>query len=170
MMVAVPASSLLRLFITFSSSSSFFRIFCSESESACCGGGGPTAAAVGGGWGGVGPAAGGGTSDWGGDGPAGGGCGPAAAAAAGDAWADDVEDLPYRHSKCHIDQAASATSHHRHDRYRYQHQQPILEQPIVHKHRCHIVEYRGLNKKGVARIKSSFLYYDQQSQKFTEIY
>ena len=52
------------------------------------------------------PDAGGGAGDWGGGGPAGGGCGPAAAAGGGDAWADDVEDLPRRHSKCHIDQAA----------------------------------------------------------------
>ena len=162
------------------SSSSFFRIFCSESKSACCGGGGP-ASGGGGGWDGGGPAAGGGgpaagggptaggSVGWDGGGPAaGGGGGGPAAAAVGDAWAYDVKDLPRRHSKCHIHQGAAATSHHRHDCY--QHQQPILEQPIVHNHRYYIVEYRGLNQKGVARIKSSFLYYDQQSQKFTEIY
>ena len=151
------------------SSSPKRRIFSSESESACSagsGGPGPTAAAGGGGWGGEGLAAGGGADDWGGAGGlAGGGVGPAAAAGG---VADDIEDLPRRHSKCHIDQAAQ------------QPQQPVTidttatatnissQSSSSQLFRHHVIV--GLNQKGVARIKSSFLYYDQQSQKFTEIY
>ena len=154
--------------MAFSSSPSFFRILSSGSESARSagiGGPGPTAAASGGGWGGEGLAAAGGSAgDWSGAGGlAGGSVGPAAAAAGGDA------DLPRRHSKCHIHQAAQ------------QQQQPVTIDTTatatnISSQSCSIKLLRnmgdivGLNQKGVARIKSSFLYYDQQSQKFTEIY